>query len=304
MRRARRCRALALVALVAGLAAPAARAEENPSAGQVIEDSLANETLTLDLDQVGLPEAIRTLQDAVWLNIVLDHQVPPQEEPVDVEVERAPLGDVLEAILAGRDLVQTVWCDVLYIHPTDLPPAPDPDVELEGDLPGYTVNLLDSGVGDALEFLRDLSGLEFAYAPSAERRLEERTVSLRLRNLPLHHVLTLITYRVGLTWSLRGETVVFEGPPGEGAAGADPLLDEVRVSLVLEATPLPDAARALAEAAGVEVRLPADAPPHEVSLELEQAPLREALDALVAGSGLGWRRDGDAVEVLSGPGKW
>lgn len=302
----RRGSLIALVLLLAveptvGAQAPATPAAP-PPARAYIESVLACERVPLRLNQTPLGEVVRTLQDTVWINVVLDPRVD-RTLPVTFQADPPPpLGEVLSAVLRPAGLATSIWCDVLLVHPADAPPPAEPTETLTGALQAYSVQHAVVPFADALESLSDLSGARYELTPAAAERARGATLSLRVRNLPLHHVVTLLTAQVGLRWTLEGG-VVWIHEPGEDLAGVKAHLLErqaaVRVTASFAGTPLAEVASTLRALSGVEVRLgPGVATDLSITLRLSEVSLDQALDALAGAHALAWRREGTSVLLV------
>jgi type II secretory pathway component HofQ len=300
-------RRLALVlALVAGVArAQSPDPAPAPAARDYIESVLGSERVPLRFHETPLADVVRTLQETVWLNIVVDPAVD-RTLPVTHQSDGArPLGPALDALLAPLGLRWTVWSDVLYLHPRDQALPPDPGESPAGTLPVYTVHHTVVPFREALARLGALSGVRLEVTPKAAERAQSATVSLRVRNLPLRHLLTLLAHQVGLRWACSKEEgrvawLFVEGEDLDAAkAEAARRLDAARVTATFEAAPLEVVAHALQAATGVEIRL-ADEVARDLSITLRvtDAPLAQALDALVAQHTLAWRREGTTVVVV------
>lgn len=281
--------------------APAASATP-PAARAYIESVLACERVPLRLHDTPLAEMVRTLQDTVWINVVLDPRVDRTRTVTFQADPPLPLGESLKAILGPLGLATSVWCDVLLIHPVDAPPAAAPSATLRGALEAYSVQHSVVPFADALESLSGLSGVRYEVTPAALERTRGATLSLRVRNLPLHHVVTLLTAQVGLTWTPDGH-VVWIHVPGEDVTEVKARLLErqagVRFSASFTRAPLVDVLSTLQALSGVDVRLGPGVPADQaVTLQVTEVSLDEALDALVAVQRLAWRREGTSVVVV------
>jgi hypothetical protein len=305
--------ALLVGGLLTALPTQAAAAPEEPtpdeqtsSAAEVIDDVLRRERVTLDFQLTPLRDVVARLQDTVWLNIVLASEVD-HDLPVTLSAAEEPLGQVLDPLLEGHGLARSVWCGVLYIHQAEAVLPDEPVDEVPSRLPGYTCRFAGTPLAEALSSLNTVSGVELSLSAAAAEQAQETPIELRVRNLPLHQLLTLVTDQAGLCWALEGERVRIEAP-GEGHpttpdAPLDPSLetrlDEVRVSVQFEETSLEDVVAFLRGVSGLSIRLDAEVQADRlVSLVVDQVSLRQALDALVANAGgLRWRLGADGVSI-------
>lgn len=298
---------IALAALLAvdptALAQAPAAPGGAPPARSYIESVLDCERLSLRLHDTPLAEVVRTLQDTVWINVVLDPRVDRTRAVTFQTADPpAPLGQSLAALLGPLGLSTSVWCDVLLVHPADAPPPAEPKATLAGALQAYSVQHAVVPFTDALESLSDLSGVRCELTPAAADRVRGATLSLRVRNLPLHHVLTLLTGQVGLHWTLDGPVVWVHPPDEDVAAVLAGVLERqaaVRLTAAFTQAPLEEVASTLRALSGVEVRLgPGVATDLAITVRVTDASLDQALDALVAPHGLAWRREGSSVLLL------
>lgn len=291
-----------LLLALSGAAACQDPAPPTPPPRAYIESVLASERPTLRFRETPLGDVIRAVQESVWLNVVLDPGVD-RTTPVTAQTDGTrPLGPSLDALLAPHGVGFTIWCDVLYLHPRAQALPPEPTTPLAGALPAYTVHHAVVPFREALGGLRDLSALRFEVTPTAAERARGATVSLRVRNLALHHLVTLLSHQVGLRWTLL-EGVVWVHAEGEDlpAVRAELLRqqDAVRLTAAFEGARLDDVASYVQALSGVEVRLgpgvPRDLP---VSLRVTDASVAQALDALAHPHGLAWRREGTSVVLV------
>lgn len=300
-----------LIALVLLLAVdPTARAQApatpaaTPPARDYIESVLACERVPLRLHATPLGEVVRTLQDTVWINVVLDPRVDRALKVTYQADPAQPLGESLAALLGPLGLATSVWCDVLLVHPADAPPAAAPDAALSGSLQAYSVQHSVVAFADALESLSDLSGVRYEVTPAAAERARGATLTLRVRNLPLHHVVTLLTAQVGLRWSVDGAVVWIHEPDEDVGAVKQGVVEQqaaVRVTATFAGTPLGEVVSTLRALSGVDVRLaPEVSTDLAITLQVAEVSLDQALDALVASHALAWRREGTSI-LLSTP---
>jgi type II secretory pathway component HofQ len=293
---------LCLTLLLAGPAAARPDGPPAPPAREYIQNVLESEHVALRFQAAPLAEVVRTLQETVWLNVVLDPAVDRSLTITSPGTDARPLGPALDALLAPLELEATVWCDVLYVHRRgEALPAPPP-AEVAGALPAYTLQHAVTPLREVLDSLRDLSHVRIELTPAATDHTRQATVSLRVRNLTLPNLLTLLAHQVGLEWAAT-DGVVWLHVPGEDVAAVQAYLlarqGEARVTASFDASPLEDAASVLRALSGVEVRLgegvPRDLP---VTLHVTDASVRQALDDLTRPAGLAWRREGTSVVIV------
>lgn len=294
---------LAAPTLVLGLALPGtAQDAAAPSPRAYIESVLASERPTHRFRETPLGDVIRAVQESVWLNVVLDPAVD-RTLPVTFQADGTrPLSGCLDAILAPHGLAFTTWCDVLYLHPKGVTLPPESTTALPGALPAYTVHHSVVPFREALGALHDLSDLRFEVTPTAAERARAATVTLRVRNLALHHLVTLLTHQVGLRWTVEDRVVWIHGDGEDVAAVRAEVLrqqDAARLTAAFEGSRLEDVASLIRALSGVEVRLgpgvPRDLP---VTLRVTEASVAETLDALTKPHGLGWRREGTSAVIV------
>ncbi|MCW8138199.1 MAG: DUF4974 domain-containing protein [Planctomycetota bacterium] len=293
---------LSLAAGPAGAQSTDAPRRPPPPARSYIESVLAREPVALRFSDTPLADVVRTLQDNVWINVVLAPEVD-RGLPITFQAERRPLGPCLDELLRPHGLSYSVWCEVVLIHPQGGPPPPEPPGTLTGNLQAYSVQHAVVPFPDALTSLADLSGVRYELTPEAVRRAQRATVTLRVRNLPLHHVVTLLSHQVGLRWSLDDGAVWFHVEGEDVAAVRQGVVQEqadARVTVLFEGTPLVEAAATLQALTGVTVRIASgvarDLP---VTLQVAEATLAEALDLLARDHGVAWRREGTSVVILN-----
>jgi hypothetical protein len=287
--------ALALALAAPGWAQPAA-----PDAREYIESVLANERVPLRFRDTPLADVVRGLQQDVWINIVLDRDVDRALRVTHQSDGARPLGPTLDALLGPLELGWTVWSDALVVHARGATLPAESTTPIASALAAYTVHHSVTAFNDALACLADLAQVRMELSAAARERAAATTVTLRVRNLPLHHLLTLLTRQVGLAWTPIDGVVWVHAPDEDAAAAQAEALrrqDEVRITLSLDAR-LDEIASAIASRAGIEVRLAegvaADAP---VALRVTEAGLGEVLDAVTGPLGLVWRRHGTAVVI-------
>lgn len=300
-------RGVLIVLILLLVASPATRAQSpgapgpSPARGY-IESVLTCERVPLSLRETPLGDLVRTLQDTLWVNVVLDPGVDRSRTVTYQADPPPPLGAALATILGPLELTATVWCDVLLIHPVDTPPPAEPTTTLTGALDVYSVQHTVVPFTDALLSLGDLSDVRYELTSAARERVRGATVSLRVRNLPLHHLLTLIAAHVGLRWTPDGGVVWLHEAGEDLAAVQAGVLERqaaVRVTASFAAAPLEEVASSLRALTGVELRLGADLPGElSVSLRVTDVGLAEALDALARPHGLTWRREGTSIVLV------
>ena len=264
-----------------------------------LESVLEHERVSLSSQGEPLRVVMERLREAVWLNVVVDRQVD-LEAPVTVEAQDRPVGEALDAVLAGCGLERSVWCGVVYVHPAGIVPAPSTRDPLESQLPGYSVRFSGTSLRDVVALLEELSGLRIVLSPSAEGQAEAG-VRLHVRNLALRHVLTLVAHQLELTWQPHADGVwvggEYEDPDAPGAT-LEAALDQCVLGLEFEGTTLEDLVSYLRGASGIAIRIEGDVPRQTpLSLHLERASLRQALDAITRQAAVRWRPDGDAVVI-------
>lgn len=304
-------RRLALVlALLAGVARaqspdPAPTAEA--PARDYILSVLGSERLPLRFHETPLSDVVRTLQESLWLNIVVDPAVDRTLAVTHQSDATRALGPCLEALLAPLGLGFTVWSDVLYIHPREqaLPPPSEGDASLTGALAAYTVHHAVVPFREALARLGALSSVRFELTPKAAERANTATVSLRVRNLPLRHLLTLLAHQVGLRWTSSKDDgavawLFVEGEDVEAAkTEAVRRFEAVRVTASFADAPIEVVAAGLQAASGVEIRLAEGvARDLKITISVTDSPLPQALDAFVGQHSLAWHREGSSVVVV------
>jgi hypothetical protein len=288
--------------LLLALAPATAQDPPPPTPRAYLESVLAAERPTHRFRETPLGDVIRALQESVWLNVVLDPAVD-RTRPITFQADGTrPFGECLDALLAPHGVGFTIWCDVLYLHPRGQTLPPEPATTLPGALPAYTAHHAVVPFREALSALADLSGLRFEVTPVAAERARTATVSLRVRNLALHHLVTLLAHQVGLRWTL-DEGVVWVHADGEDlpAVRAEVLKqqDAARLTATFDATRLDDVASLIQALSGVEVRLgPGVARDLPITLRVTDASVAQTLDALVKDRGLAWRRQGTSVVVV------
>ncbi|MCO5169476.1 MAG: hypothetical protein M9894_24295 [Planctomycetes bacterium] len=272
-----------------------------PPARTYIESVLAREPVALRFSATPLADVVRSLQDSVWINVVLDPAVD-RGLPVTFQAEGRPLGPCLDELLRPLGLGFSVWCEAVLVHPQDRPPPPEPAETLTGNLQAYSLQHAVVPFADTLLSLGDLSGVRYEVTPEAARRAQGAMVTLRVRNLPLHHVVTLLSHQVGLRWTLDDGAIWVHVEGEDVQAVRQALLKEqadTRVSVLFEETPLTDAAATLQALTGVPVRIASDvARDLPITLQVADATLAEALDTLARDHGVAWRREGTSVVLV------
>jgi hypothetical protein len=173
------------------------------SAREAIAFSLKYDRLPLRFRETPLAEVVRALQEATWLNIVLDPAADPTRL-VTFVADGEPLGELLEALLGPLGLSARVWCDVLYLAPRDAALPEPPDGPSLGALRAYTLQRAVTPLQAVLDDLANLSRLTVSVSPGALERAKSATVSLRVRNLPLRNLLHLLCRHAGLAWAPKG----------------------------------------------------------------------------------------------------
>lgn len=296
---------LALFAGVARAQSPDGAPAPEAQAREYIQSVLGSERVALRFHQTPLADVVRTLQETVWLNIAIDPAVDRTLAITHQSDGTRPLGPCLDGLLAPLGLSFTVWSDVVYIHPRAQALPPEVGASLTGTLAAYTVHHAVVPFREALARLGALSGVRFEVTPRAAERAQAATVSLRVRNLPLHHLLTLLAHQVGLRWTSSKEEgavawLFVEGEDvDEVKAGAIRRLEAARVTASFEDAPIEVVMHALQAASGVELQLAEGvARDLKVTLRVADSPLPQALDALVVQHGLAWQRVGTAVVVV------
>lgn len=291
-------------ALALALSSPAWAQTPAPGAREYIESVLSSERVPLRFRDTPLADVVRALQQAVWVNVVIDRDVDRALLVTHQSDGSRPLGPTLDALLGPLGLAWTVWCDALVVHAKGQALPAEPSAPLESALAAYTVHHSVTALHDALACLADLARVRVELTPAARERATTATVTLRVRNLPLHFLLTLLARQVGLAWTALDGVVWVHAPDEDAvAAQADALRrqDEVRITLALEAR-LDEIASAIASRAGVEVRLAEGVDPAApVALRVTEAALVEVLEAVTGPRALVWRRQGTAIVIAPRP---
>lgn len=198
-----------------GSATPAVNRSATPgppsSAALAIEFALRHEKPPLRLVDAPLTDLVRSVQDAVWINVVLDPAVD-RGARVTHTAEGEPLGPSLERALGPLGLEARVWSDVLLIGPRGAALPPPAERTLAGALRAYTLHHAQRPLAEVVDELATLARVSFLLTPAAVERMRAATLTLRVRNLPLHHLLTVVCHQVGVAWTPRGEAVWIHAP--------------------------------------------------------------------------------------------
>lgn len=293
-------RGLTVVALLA-LGPALARAQDAApvsSARVYLEGVLARERLGLAFRETPLQDVVRVVQERAWVNVVLDPAV--DRGLLVTHQDDAPLGAVLDAILGPRELERTITCDVLWIGKRGAPAPVERHDPIPAALPAFTVHHALAPFRDVLRSLGDLARVRFELSAAAEKRVAEATVTMRVRNLPLHHLVTLLAATVGLTWTRREGAVWLHAPDEDPAGlvlpGAPPDLAALVVTISYDKAPLGDVLGMLHGLTGVTLAMGAGVDPATpVTLRASSLPLPAILDQIGDAAGLVWRRTGDGV---------
>ena len=270
-----------------------------PTPAEYIAQVLRAERLERAFAQVPLGEVLEALQAAVWLNVVLDGTID-RSTPVDWDPRGRALGEALPLLLGPLGLTHAVWCDVLFVHAADRPPPEAPARGPRGALARYTLQHAVTPFADAVDGLAHLARLPIQWTDRARAAAKGRTVTFRVRNLPLHMALTVLAHQAGLTWSERAGELWLQAPGERPPRPVDPWA-EVRVSVrCRDPRPLPELLAILRGLTGVELRLDPSVPPDRTApLVVDHAPLPAALDAIADHAGVRWRREGDAAVIFA-----
>lgn len=198
-----------------GSATPAVNGSATPgppsSAALAIAFALQHERPALRLHDAPLTDLVRAVQDAVWINVVLDPAVD-RSVRVTHAADGEPLGATLERALAPLGLEARVWSDVLLVGPRGAALPPAAERPCGGALRAYTLHHAQRPLAEVVDELATLARVSFMLTPGAVERTREATLTLRVRNLPLHHLLSVVCHQVGLAWTLRGEAVWIHAP--------------------------------------------------------------------------------------------
>ncbi len=193
--------------------APAAAQDERKPASPL---AALEQKVSFSFNGTQLHLVIEALQKATGANIAVDPRVDRWRASVTATVNDEPASAILEAIGEQLRVEHTVWCDVIYLHPAGKAPGPEPTKPT-----GPGARLLDEVV-PAVDFERAalsevmtnlksrVKGLDIvlpARVRVAARKNEPLTLKLRL--VPLHDVLSLVARDQRLKWTLEGGKVVF-----------------------------------------------------------------------------------------------
>jgi FKBP-type peptidyl-prolyl cis-trans isomerase len=289
-------------------------ADPDPDASGRREVTLILESrpVTLNFPDTPLVEVVQFLQDISGLNIVL--WPGATQGAVNLRVREMPLDQALKKILDQVGLTWTYWSGALVLHPPATPLGPrtptvrDPATGLPAAVPqrlhSQTINVNFDGTPgpEAIDFLRDLTGLNVVASRAASALLPELTCSLRMRDLPLDSFLEHLTAPVGLAWCVdeAGDVVWIlsaeEGPP---PPPSHPQVDDPALQAVLQRpitlncpdTPLPEVAQFLQDVLGCPVVLEDPDDAETVSLRLRQLQLPRLLDVIAHATGRTWRAE-------------
>lgn len=271
--------------------------------------------LSVRFDATPLEEVVAFVQEVTGLNVALDPEAAV-DHPVTLALEDVTLRAVLDQALAGSGVQMRVWSGALVLtrRGKDLGDPPRPGADAAGLAAAsrkVTLRFPETPLTEALEFVRDVSGLEVQVDAGAQRRAEQALVRLRLRDLTLAQALTLITHLHGLTWRPDGERIVVErrrprerpvAPPAAPAGALTKQEVEARlaapVTLRVDDGTLFDLAAQVEARSGLRVRLENAGKDDLVSLHLEGTPLREALDLVCDVQGARWSVEEGGVLVL------
>jgi FKBP-type peptidyl-prolyl cis-trans isomerase FkpA len=284
-----------------------------------VERVLRERRLSCRFDQAPLEEALSFLRDVTGLEVVAAPRVD-LTAPLSLVVRDESLASVVEQLCAAAGLDWTVRYQTLYLHPADQPPGSAAPVPVTRDsLPhprmATQVSLAfeDQHLEDALDFLRDLTGLNVVLSRGAYAELRRGPrADLRVREVRLHSALSLLTEQFGLTWRMDDDEVVWvlaprEEPPPRRPLGwaSEPLGRPISVNF--QGTPIGEALNFLRDVTGLNVALTREAfdavdeerPLHMV---LREVPLHRALSAMAQQAGLAWSVDpeGGALLLVTG----
>lgn len=171
-----------------------------------LDEALAK-PVTLNFRRTPLVVVLDALQErATGLNITADANVLARPLFVTLKVEDMKISDVLAQIREDHSLAETRWAGALLLHDADKGPSGKPTTgegnkALEKPVSVTWVNLTAAEAMDRLKARYKVEGDLSTRARVAVQRTGAR-VRLRLRSLPLRHVLDHTCRQLGLEWSL------------------------------------------------------------------------------------------------------
>jgi len=178
-----------------------------------VTEVLQTKRVTLNFPDTPLAEAVAFLQDISGLNLVLLPEVAP-EGAISLRLRDVSLQSALELMLLAQGLESTETCQSVVIGkgPERVVPvgfarqevAKYPAAYLALKQNRLTVNFDGTPLEDVLDFLRDLSGLNFYLAKNVDRAAP---VTLRLRDVTMESALALVCAQSGATYGFRREAV-------------------------------------------------------------------------------------------------
>lgn len=177
---------------------------------KAVGKKLKTQTLTLNFPNTPLEEVVGFLQDVTGLNFVLLPSVDPAL-PITLKLKDIKLENALKLILAADgDIEHKIVGNVILIGKDmkTVKPKKWAKKEIEAN-PGLawkvlsqslTLNFDQTPFMEVLDFLRDITGLNFVTSKTVASANPD--ISLRLRNVRLHQVLTIMAGSHGFRWSV------------------------------------------------------------------------------------------------------
>jgi type II secretory pathway component GspD/PulD (secretin) len=300
--------AVALALLVVGLTAPA-QAQPEPVVPEV--------HVSLNFDDLSMTEAVGFVRDISGINVVVDPQAG--DCAVSLRLRDILLDDALNLLADCGGLERSDHAGVVYLHPADveLIPAPvfpeDDEVaqELAARLEEQVVSLsfAETPLAEALDFVRDLSGLNLALSRGALEHLDDE-VTLDVKDLTLLDALTLIGQQVGCTFQVHAGALLVREPDervvpapvmGPDVQGVKRTLATRRLTCNLDETPLDEAIEFLAAVSQINYALHADAGhlrDEPITLRLRDVPLADAMTLIFVQVGCDWEVQADESVLI------
>lgn len=194
-----------LASLAVALAQPVMAQQAPEKADEQLAKLLVERKVTLNFEKATLGELADCMCDLLGINVVVARG--SADARVTVRLRDVTAKAALEAAARSAGLELSITGGVAYLHPAGQGLGPLPALTPELRRLILTFNFDETPVGEALLFLQDVTNGNIVMTAAVE---ETRTVTLRVRELPMELALALFARQAGLTVRQTDGVLVFD----------------------------------------------------------------------------------------------